>query len=60
MAEEADEQVAGGDGTEQVRGGHDEQSCEDHHEREFSRWRRLAAEVFRNTCDQTAVNSGKK
>jgi hypothetical protein len=37
MAEDADEQEAGGDGAEQISGGRDEQACKDHDEGEFSR-----------------------
>jgi hypothetical protein len=32
MAEEADEQVSGGDGSEQVSGSRDEEDCEEHDE----------------------------
>jgi hypothetical protein len=37
MTEEADQQIAGGDGAEQISGENDKQACEVHHERKFIR-----------------------
>jgi hypothetical protein len=37
MPEKADQEVAGGNGAEQIRGNRDDQKCKEHDETEFNR-----------------------